>query len=165
MRSDNPIAVGIVSCYRNAKDCSGWTALHSAALNGHMAMAQALLENGANVDAKDYNYGWTALRMAAPNGHRAVVQLLQKYGRNANAILKWATLQRCDIKNQASLEKKVDLKTKDCFVITGLRVAAADGNVTKLRKMLKNGANVNATDAGGWTALIAAVYNGHKGAA
>jgi len=38
----------------NAKGWLGWTALVSAAMNGHEAVVKQLLEAGADVNAKDW---------------------------------------------------------------------------------------------------------------
>jgi ankyrin repeat protein len=51
-----------------AKDNSGWTALHYAARRGHEAVVRLLLEKGVDVEAKTSN-GWMALRGAANSGH------------------------------------------------------------------------------------------------
>jgi uncharacterized protein len=58
--------------------------LHSAAAARNLAIARALLEHGAPVNAKQQQ-GWTALHAAAQHGDRAMVELLLKYGANPNA--------------------------------------------------------------------------------
>jgi ankyrin repeat protein len=51
------------------------TALHRAAEFGHDTVVRLMLEEGADVEAKNGN-GETALHVAARRGHEAVVQLL-----------------------------------------------------------------------------------------
>jgi ankyrin repeat protein len=51
------------------------TALHWAVDSDHDTVVQPLLENGANVEAKD-DRGETALHRAAKYGHSNVVRLL-----------------------------------------------------------------------------------------
>src|SRR5271165_1131162 len=55
-----------------------------AAARGHLAMVQALLAKGAEVNAKTPG-GWTALMKAAEGGHLAVVQALLDKGAEVNA--------------------------------------------------------------------------------
>ena len=55
-----------------------------AAACGHLAMVQALLAKGAEVNAKTPG-GWTALMNAAEGGHLAVVQALLDKGADVNA--------------------------------------------------------------------------------
>ena len=57
----------------------GATALVYAALHGHTTIVQALLEKGADPNAKD-NVGMTALMAAVSRGHADVIQLLQEVG-------------------------------------------------------------------------------------
>ena len=45
-----------------AKDENGKTALHWAALTGHVDVAKVLIEKGADVDARD-NDGWMGMLM------------------------------------------------------------------------------------------------------
>ena len=60
----------------NAKDAHGMTALMLAAVGGHAAAIAALLEAGAEVDAKG-NDGRTALMWAEKNKHEHAARLLR----------------------------------------------------------------------------------------
>ena len=60
-----------------AKDEDGWTPLHWAARWGHTEVAQALLEAGADVNAKN-ELGQTPLDMAAEEGEIDMILLLAK---------------------------------------------------------------------------------------
>jgi hypothetical protein len=67
-----------------AADNDGWTALHSAAENGHEAVVKILLDHGAEAKAAN-NDGWTVLHFAAYNGHETVVKVLLDHGADADA--------------------------------------------------------------------------------
>ena len=57
-----------------ATDNRGWTALHFAALGGHLDVRKYLVEEqGADVEATDNN-GWTPRDWAAVKGHLDVVR-------------------------------------------------------------------------------------------
>ncbi|GAW11383.1 hypothetical protein ANO14919_007270 [Xylariales sp. No.14919] len=60
----------------NAKDQSGWTALHHAAWGGESYIAQRLLETGAMVDSLTTNKRWTPLLLAVERGRRRTVRAL-----------------------------------------------------------------------------------------
>ena len=61
----------------------GWTALHSAAQNGHLEVTQYLISQGAEVNQGD-NDGVTALHSAAQNGHLDTTQYLISQGAEVN---------------------------------------------------------------------------------
>jgi ankyrin repeat protein len=58
---------------------TGWTPLHYAATNGHLAIMELLLEQHAFIDAESPN-GTTPLMMAAHYGSPAAVKLLLEAG-------------------------------------------------------------------------------------
>jgi uncharacterized protein len=64
---------------------TGWTPLHYAASNGHLAIMSLLLDNNAYIDAESPN-GTTPLMMAALYGSASSVKLLLEAG--ADPLLK-----------------------------------------------------------------------------
>ena len=107
--------------------------LHIAAGKGDTAVVEALLEAGADVEAKD-SHGWTALHIAAMEGHSAVVKVL--------------------------LEAGADVNAKDNTDGTALLNAAMIGHYAIIKTLLEAGANVEAKDNHGWTALSLAAMRG-----
>jgi ankyrin repeat protein len=59
----------------NAKDYSGRTPLHVAAVNGKEECVRLLLGSGADVEAKNVN-GQTALQLAAAHQQTVIMTLL-----------------------------------------------------------------------------------------
>ena len=58
----------------------GQTPLYFAAEKGHLAVAQRLVERGANVNAKDRFFGASVLGMALGNGHLELARYLLAHG-------------------------------------------------------------------------------------
>jgi ankyrin repeat protein len=64
----------------------GWTLLHLAAFFGHKETAQALLNKGAQVDARSTNAMQNMpLHAASAGGHTSLVKLLVDHGASVNA--------------------------------------------------------------------------------
>ncbi|KAL2265508.1 hypothetical protein VTJ83DRAFT_6608 [Remersonia thermophila] len=59
-----------------------WTPLHIAAVDGHLSVAQLLVDAGADVDKPDSS-GWTAKEHAALRGHLPIARLLAAHSRRA----------------------------------------------------------------------------------
>ncbi|AEO71495.1 92e4c9ee-7a10-4609-b83e-85c30042bac6 [Thermothielavioides terrestris] len=59
-----------------------WTPLHIAAVDGHLSVAQLLVDAGADVDKLDSS-GWTAKEHAALRGHLDIANLLAAHSREA----------------------------------------------------------------------------------
>jgi hypothetical protein len=124
--------------------------LHEAASSGHEAVVRLLLENGADVKAKNIN-GRTALHEAAGVGHDAVVQQLLENGADVKAKGNngWTALHGAaggghEAVVRLLLENGADVKAKNNYGRTALHEAAGAGHEAVVRLLLENGADVNA---------------------
>ncbi|KAF5251708.1 hypothetical protein FANTH_3318 [Fusarium anthophilum] len=100
-----------------------------------MATFRFLLENGADIEARD-KYGRSPLALAAENGDTAAVAFLLEKGAKIDA----ARYSGC----------------------TPLMHAAAEGSEECMRLLISGGASVTATDYWGQTALFGAVCSGKE---
>ena len=78
-------------------------------MNGHKAVANLLLGNGANITARD-NYDWKPRQLAEINGHTEVVELLYSdVSKGADAIPSngdcWTPLHCKAINNEGGIVK------------------------------------------------------------
>mgnify|MGYP002518656156 FL=1 len=112
--------------------------LIKACKDGDLDTVKKLIENGANVNAKNH-YGWTALIEASMSGHLKIVQYLVELEK----------------------DKKVDIDAKDNDGSTALIWASRDGHSETVKYLLEKGACINAKNDSGNTALIEASYSGN----
>ena len=108
--------------------------LHEAALEGYLPRIKELLEQGADVNAKN-GLGWTPLHYAAEKGYLEVVRLLVEKGANINARTKLG--------------------------MTPLHWAAEKGHLYVVRFLLEAGANPALRDNKGKTPANLAREKGH----
>ena len=148
----------------------GTTALMGAALRGYATVCQALLEEGADIDAvNDQNQ--TALSFAASQGHRDAVFVLLDHG-GSKVINMQDTGGRTPLLHaitgahvgcvQRLLEARCSTDVVDAHCRTPLLIAASNGSVEICRMLVKNGANINVSSPGGGiTPLMASIDNEH----
>lgn len=143
----------------------GLTALHRAAQSNHTAAIDFLAKAGANIEAKD-NDGCTPLHLSAcVEGLPAAVSVLLRHGAEKDAI---------DNQGRSALHTAVEignLRVVHCLLAAGvdsslragdggdsaLDLAATGGHTNILRTLAHYGADVNAANALGATALHSAV--------
>ncbi|XP_054844101.1 LOW QUALITY PROTEIN: cortactin-binding protein 2 [Eublepharis macularius] len=120
----------------NINDSSedGYSALYSAAMNGHTDCVRLLLTSEAQVDLVDKN-GFTPLCSAVAQGHCKCAELLIMY--------------RADINHAAERGE------------TPLYLACGNGNDECVKLLLEAGADRSAKTCDGWTPIHAAVDAGH----
>jgi ankyrin repeat protein len=140
----------------NAKDTNGRTALMAASLGGSAPVARALLERKADLMAEDVG-GGTSLIYAAANGHADFVELLQKAGltKGTDMALSFA-VRGCHaevFKRLAAGGANVNARLEGQPTIL-LAAAANCGEI--LDFLIARGADVNAADDEGTTALMTA---------
>jgi ankyrin repeat protein len=136
--------------YAEAED--GITALAYAAEEGHVDTMHVLLERGASVDARDVN-GVTPLMVATYGGHTDAMRLLIERGADVCAG---------DSEGATALHRAAFGGNPE--PVTDLRLSqhpySEQGHSKAVHLLINSGAEVNATDASGWTPLMMAMGAG-----
>lgn len=83
----------------DARDGSGYTALHYASRSGHAGICQLLLERGADVNSQTRSGKASSLHRAAYSGHSGVLKTLITHG---------ADPRLCDSDGQTALHKAAE---------------------------------------------------------
>lgn len=122
----------------NDEDEASNTALHLAAIEGHIKCCKALLEKGAEVDARNATL-WTPLDCAAAKGHLKVANILLDYDSPVDPTDKTKT--------------------------TPLHLAAKEGHAEMVTLLLSKGADITLTDLSGRNCLDLAADHSRKEAA
>ena len=152
---------------------NGDTDLHVAARLNLPLLTVSLLEQGADVNAKNKD-GWTPLHSAAKEDAFTTAAVLLEQGADVNARDKfgWTPLHLAAAKEDASataavlLEQGADVNAKDKFGGTPLHSAASNNAYETAEVLLNKGADVNVKDHRGRGPLYwAARKNAHQAAA
>ncbi|BBN18397.1 hypothetical protein MPTK1_8g02160 [Marchantia polymorpha subsp. ruderalis] len=138
-----------------ARDSEGRTALHSAVTEGHVDCVKMLLDAGADKDARSVD-GRTAVFRAAAKGDSLLVELLLECGAS-KSIKTLEGKSPYDI----AVEKGHGAVLNALELGDGLLTAARKGDLEVVRRYLGKGAQVDAGDQYGWTALHCAAFKGH----
>jgi ankyrin repeat protein len=155
----------------NSQHEDGWTPFTEASSQGHVGVAQLLLEHMGvwDVDTQDRNRK-TALHWAAGNGHEDMVAFLLSKGASATIT----SDEGLTPPMQALIAGHVGVArlllehmggqgsdTTDNAGMTALHHAALQGHDDMVSFLLAKGADPNITDPDGWTALACASYRYH----
>ncbi|XP_053423512.1 inversin isoform X3 [Nycticebus coucang] len=151
----------------NMADKYGGTALHAAALSGHVNTVKLLLENNAQVDPTDV-MKHTPLFRACEMGHKDVIQTLIKGGarvdlvdQDGHSLLHWAALGGNADVCQILIENKINPNVQDYAGRTPLQCAAYGGYINCMAVLMENNADPNIQDKEGRTALHWSCNNGY----
>lgn len=152
--------------------CHGWTPLHHAAFMGHDDTARILL-NAGGIDPSSFqdNHGWSVLHLAALGRHLRTIEVLidnpivsesRLLGDDSGLTAEeWLDFE-LDSHSLKTIRNVAFKKSRCCRPITQLRYAAYHGNVVMIELLLKEGWDVNSTDAGNRTASYHAAKKGHN---
>lgn len=143
------------------------TALLYAARNGHSAVVELLLKNGANIDWRDSSLE-TALFRACIGGHAATAAILLENNAQVDlddgegqtplsfaAEFGHAAIVQLLLDNDAEIDEVTN------YGKTPLLLAAEEGHINIVQLLLANGADPYRRDMDGETALSRAVREGH----
>lgn len=139
----------------------GTAFIHVFAVRGRTSVIRWLLENGAEIDAKD-GLGRTPLICAVINQQAETIQLLLDKGADiaatfdGNTVLMEAVMQNHEGIVLMLLEQGVDKEAQNNAGNIALQIAAASDFVRIVRHLLDKGANINTNDKKGITPLMSA---------
>ena len=101
----------------DSQDKFGETAINYAAMNGHTALVQRLLDLGANPDIQSYYIKNYALTYAIEGHHTEIVEALINAGTNVNlqrnAPWKTALIMARHLKSNQKIIDLIDLASKE----------------------------------------------------
>lgn len=147
---------------------NGGTVLHWAAVNGHIAVAELLLEKGAPLEAVD-NEGATPLHRAARNNHHVLVTRIIENGANINVAnlvghtpLHSAASNGHKEATSALLVGGADPNIQDNMGMVPLHHASVRNHVSVATVLLEHGADPKIKDNNRKSALYWAGQSGGK---
>ena len=133
--------------------CDGNTELMKSVLSEDSAQVQALLDAGADINARN-NYGWTALMHAARNGDP------DQDDRGWTALMRAARMGHANIV-EILIQQGADLEKSDNQGWTALLWAVNQEHLSVVDALANHGADVNVKAKDGRTPLMVAISEGN----
>ncbi|XP_072134647.1 ankyrin repeat and SAM domain-containing protein 1A-like isoform X4 [Mobula birostris] len=118
----------------NCVDCSGYTPLHHAALNGQKEVVEMLLKNDASTNIAD-NKGCYPLHLAAWKGDAQIVRLLIHQGPSHAKVNEQNAIECKDLKKYGPFDPYINAKNNDNE--TALHCAAQYGHSDVVKVLLE----------------------------
>jgi ankyrin repeat protein len=146
-------------------DNGGFTPLHLAISKMERRGAELLLKHGANIDLRN-NKHQTALHLALQHSHPNIIPLLLEKGANVDAqdddgsTPLHRAISRADVelsRVELLLDRCTNINLRNNKGQTALHLASQHGRINIMRLLLEDGADVDAPDSGGSTALHQAI--------
>jgi ankyrin repeat protein len=129
----------------------GETVLMTAARSGSAAVIEALLAHGAEIEARDHWYGETALIRAAVEDHAAAIRVLAAHGADVDARSAAMDYPR----------RRLGQSILGLGEWTPVMYAARENSLAAGEALIEAGADLDAQDPDGATALVIAIINAH----
>ncbi|XP_061400176.1 protein TANC2-like, partial [Musca vetustissima] len=142
----------------------GFTALGLSVKEGHWAVAEKLLQSGADLDEPVTSARKTALMIAAEEGHLEILEMLIERGANLETqdhegftALSWACLRGRQTAAKILIDKGCNKNHADNNGRTGLDLAAYQGSAHLVQYLMEQGANIEHVDVNGMRPLDRAI--------
>ncbi|KAH6655699.1 hypothetical protein BKA67DRAFT_534614 [Truncatella angustata] len=142
--------------------------LYYASLTGLIYSTQALIDDGADVNARDGYYG-NALQAASAKGHKAIVRILVDQGADVNAqggdygnALQAASFKGNEAIVKILVDQGADVNARGGMYGNALQAASAEGDEAIVKILVDQGADVNAQGGYYGNALQAASATGDE---
>lgn len=153
----------------NAQNKEGFTPLLLAVRTGNEALANALIDKGADFETRITDSGVTPLLFAVVRGNESIVRLLLGRGANLKATAKggYSALILALAADHAAIasyliEQGADVNAQDTEDhLTALYLAASKGQADLVKLLIEHGAELNVRRDDGRTPLTAALDDRH----
>ena len=143
---------------------TGDTVLMMAARTGKTDAIHVLLEAGADVNAKESWGGTTPLMWAVSEGHSAAARILIDAGADVHARSHYvAAANGRGFEGRTPVASRAEGKAEEFASgwLTPLMLAAREGHVDVAHILVGAGADIDAAEGDGKTALAIAIFNGN----
>jgi uncharacterized protein len=146
---------------------TGWSALTAASYHGKLEIVQILIQAGADVNARDKTGGTPLMKAATVPDAENISELLKRKAEIIRELLKAGADPQLQDNFGGTPWEQAIIKNQQELVVafegvkeTQMIVAASTGDVSVVKKMIEEGADVNYKDSDGWSALSEASLAG-----